>query len=240
MAPQKQFSSMLLLHDHYLFPECSILGYCLLAESVSSAAARQLSCDVSAQLSSAQLSCYPKAQLQLVNSAVRSAATCQLSCTLLAEVKLVISAATCWLSGSLSAHRTLSTRLQSVSSTVIFSSAAIYQLTATHPVAVSSIQLVRVNLLGSMHSAFNIAHTPPSAQDKSCCHYCLLNVTLVIHHQLLMKHTVHWIHSICAHSQCSIQKRISAFTETSRIANKVSDRRQAVPPLGEGRFFALF
>ena len=27
MAPQKQFSLMLLLHDHYLFPECSILGY---------------------------------------------------------------------------------------------------------------------------------------------------------------------------------------------------------------------
>jgi len=36
--------------------------------------------------------------LQLVNSAVRSAATCQLSCTLLAQMTLVISAATCGLS----------------------------------------------------------------------------------------------------------------------------------------------
>ena len=35
---------------------------------------------------------------------VGSAATCQLSCTLLAEMKLVISATTCWLSCSLSAH----------------------------------------------------------------------------------------------------------------------------------------
>ncbi len=63
------------------------LGSSLLAQSVSSAAKRQLSGRVSAQLS-----WYLKAELHLVSSAVRSAATCQLSCTLLAEMKVVISA----------------------------------------------------------------------------------------------------------------------------------------------------
>lgn len=50
-------------------------------QSVSSAATgvAQLLCV------SAQLSCYPKVQLQFVKSAFRSAATCQLSCTLLAH-----------------------------------------------------------------------------------------------------------------------------------------------------------
>ncbi len=61
--------------------------------------ARWVCCNVSAQLS-----CYLKAQLQLVNSAVRSAATCQLSCTLSAQTKFVISAASCWLSCSVSAQ----------------------------------------------------------------------------------------------------------------------------------------
>ena len=42
----------------------------------------------------------------------------------------------------------------------IVMSAAICKLTATRPVAVSSIQLVRVKLLAPRHSAFNIAHTP--------------------------------------------------------------------------------
>ncbi len=46
-------------------------------QSVSSAATRQLSCDVSAQLS-----CYLKAQLQPINSAFISAATGWLSCSL--------------------------------------------------------------------------------------------------------------------------------------------------------------
>lgn len=50
-------------------------------QSVSSAATgvAQLLCVA------AQLSCYPKVQLQFVKSAFRSAATCQLSCTLLAH-----------------------------------------------------------------------------------------------------------------------------------------------------------
>ena len=67
------------------------LGSSLSAQSVSSAATgvAQLRCV------SAQLRCCQKAQLQLVNSAVRSAATCQLSCTLLAQVTLIISAAIC-------------------------------------------------------------------------------------------------------------------------------------------------
>ncbi len=86
-----------------------------------------------------------------------------------------------------------------------------YQLTATQSVAVSTLQLVRVKLLAPRHIAFNIAHRPPSAQDDICCHWCLLNVTFVIHHQLLMKHAAHWIHSICAHFQCSTQKRIASM-----------------------------
>ena len=67
------------------------LASSLSAQSVSSAATgvAQLRCV------SAQLSCYLKAQLQLVNSAVSSAATCQLSYTLLAHMTLTISAAMC-------------------------------------------------------------------------------------------------------------------------------------------------
>ena len=67
------------------------LGSSLSAQSVSSAATgvAQLRCV------SAQLRCCQKAQLQLVNSAVRSAATCQLSCTLLAQMTLITSAAMC-------------------------------------------------------------------------------------------------------------------------------------------------
>ena len=77
----------------------SLAAVCQL-QSVSSAATgvAQLRCV------SAQLRCYQKAQLQLVNSAVRSAATCQLSCTLLAQMTLIISAAMCWKSWSLSPH----------------------------------------------------------------------------------------------------------------------------------------
>ena len=61
---------------------CSVmicqLGSILLAESVSSAATRQLSCDVSAQLSSAQL---------LSKGSVASRQpSCQVSCNLLAEL----------------------------------------------------------------------------------------------------------------------------------------------------------
>ena len=48
-------------------------------------------------------------------------------------------------------------------------SAAVYQLTATRLVVVSSIRLVRVKLLAPRHSAFIIAHTPPSAQDDIRC-----------------------------------------------------------------------
>jgi len=76
-------------------------------QSVSSVC--QLSCNTAAQLrcvSSAQLSSAAIRRLSCNSStqAVRSAATCQLSCTLLAEMKVVISAATRWLSCSLSAH----------------------------------------------------------------------------------------------------------------------------------------
>ena len=75
----------------------------LSAQPVSSAVQLQLGCNTSAmcQLRSAairQLSCNMKAQLQFV----RSAATRQLSCTLLAQMKLAFSAATCWLRFSLS------------------------------------------------------------------------------------------------------------------------------------------
>ncbi len=48
------------------------------------------------------------------------------------------------------------------------SSAAILQLTAT-PVAGSSKHLVRVMLLAPRHAAFHVAHTPPSAQNDTCC-----------------------------------------------------------------------
>ena len=108
---------------------------------------------------------------------------------------LVISAATCWLSCSLSPH------LNPVHSAVVcqckcvlsawlwyVSSAVICQLTAKRPVAASSTRLVRVKLLAPTHSAFIIAHTPPSAQDDMSCHWSLLNVASVIHHQLMMKH----------------------------------------------------
>ena len=50
-----------------------------------------------------QLSCNLSDQLQHVNSAVSSVATYKLSCTLSAQMKVVISTATCWLSCSLSA-----------------------------------------------------------------------------------------------------------------------------------------
>ena len=39
--------------------------------------------------------------------------------------------------------------------------------------------------------------------------------------------------------QCWLMLTLWAFTETSRIANKVSDSRQPVPPLGEGSFCSL-
>ena len=160
-----------------------LLSHDLSAWQLSIRSVCQLSCSTAAQLrcvSSAQLSCYPKAQLQLVNSAVRSAATCQLSCTLLAEMTLVISAATCWLSCCLSAHRMLSTRLQSVSSTVFcqlacdmsarqhcLRSAGIYQLTANCPLAVSSFHSVRVKL-----------------QVQDTVH----STSLIYHHQLRLTH----------------------------------------------------
>ncbi len=95
------------------------LGSSLSMQSVSSAAIRQLSCNVSAQLHPGSSS------TKLVISAARSAATCQLSCTLLAQMTFVILAATCRLSCSLSSFglcplgRSLSTQLYSVSLTVI-------------------------------------------------------------------------------------------------------------------------
>ena len=166
---------------------CSVmicqLGSSLLAQSVSSAATRQLSCDVSvqhssvqlssaqlssAQLSSGQLRCYLKAQLQLVNSAVRSAATCQLSCTLLAEMKLVISAATCWLSCSLSA------RLCSVSLAVIclLNSNLLAQLQS-----ISSLPLVQL-----LSAQFNLS-------GSSCWHQGTLHSTSLIHHHHQLRMT---------------------------------------------------
>ena len=76
---------------------CSVmtcqLGSSLSAQSVSSAATWQFSCGISAQLS-----CYLKAQLQLVNSAVSSPATCQLSCKLSARLHPVTSDESCHLS----------------------------------------------------------------------------------------------------------------------------------------------
>ena len=83
-----------------------LLSHDLSAWQLSVGSVCQLSCNTAAQLrcvSSAQLSSAAIRRLTC-NSAVRSAATCQLSCTLLAAMKLVISAATCWLSCSLSAH----------------------------------------------------------------------------------------------------------------------------------------
>ena len=50
----------------------------------------------------------------------------------------------------------------------------------------------------------------------------LAECDFVIHHQLLMEHTVHWIHSICAHFQCSTQKRIHR-----NIKNSEQSERQA-------------
>ena len=133
-------------------------------QSVSSAAKRQLSSGVSAQLSY-----YLKAQLQLVSSAVRSAATHQLSCTLLAEMKLVISAATCSLSAYWNAvHSAAVCQLgfDMSAQQYFFRSAAIYQFTATRPVAVRSIPLVRFQLLAPRHM--------------------LHSTSLIHHHQLRM------------------------------------------------------
>ena len=90
-------------------------------QSVISAAIYLLSHDMSAWQQSVslvcQFSCNTAAQLYFVSSAAIRRLSYNSSTQLLAETKLVISAATCWVSCSL-LIRTLSTRLQFFSSTV--------------------------------------------------------------------------------------------------------------------------
>ena len=74
---------------------CSVmmcqLGSSLLAQSVSSAATRQLSCDVSVQHSSAQLSSaqLSSAPLLFEGSVATRQLSCQVNCNLSAELHLV-------------------------------------------------------------------------------------------------------------------------------------------------------
>ncbi len=162
-------------------------------------------------LSLAQLSCYLKAQLQPVSSAVRSAATCQLRWYLSSQLQRVGWAVVYLL------FWTPFTRLWSVNASVICQlgcdmSAQLYSVSSLPLVqfAASSIRLVRVKLSTPRHNAFTIAQTPPSAHNNMCCHWCLLNVAFVIHYQLMIKQAVNPMH-ICALFQCSTQKRITSM-----------------------------
>ncbi len=110
--------------QYVISPAICLLSLSAQLQYGSSAAMSQLSRSMSAQLS-----CHLKAQLQLVNSAVRSAATSQLGCTRIVQMKLVMPAATlaelyssfvhCPLSCSLSAQ------LCSVSLAVTYDSCAL-------------------------------------------------------------------------------------------------------------------
>ena len=140
-------------------------------QSVSLGAVRQLSCDVSAQLHpvgsdyTCQLSCQISCNLSAELYPVSSDDACHLSCNVLAELWSVLtwtrplgcsvstSTVFCQLGCDMSAQQSY------------VSSAAISQLTATCPVAVSSICLVRVKLLAQRHNAFNVAYTPISVSE---------------------------------------------------------------------------
>ena len=154
-----------------------------LLQSVISATICLLGHDLSAWHQSVnvvcQLSCNVSAQLHPISSDQ----TRQLSCTLLAQIKLVNSAATCWLkcrmsSSGLCPHGcSLSTQLVFCQLGCNMSAhchsymvAQLKSLSSLPLVQFLSAQLVRVKLLAPRHSAFNVAHTPPSAQDDTCCY----------------------------------------------------------------------
>jgi len=146
--------------QYVISPAICLLSLSAQLQYGSSAAMSQLSRSMSAQLS-----CHLKAQLQLVNSAVRSAATSQLGCTRIVQMKLVMPAATlaelyssfvhCPLSCSLSAQ------LCSVSLAVTYDSCAL-------PCNSTPISVVKRCMRGWVFSCMTKPLT--NSMSCTCCH----------------------------------------------------------------------
>ena len=143
---------------------------------------------------SAQLSCYLIDQLQFVNTAGRAAATCKLSCTLLTQMTLMVSAAMCWMGCSeISSFDLwtltccLSTLLCSVSLAVIcqLNSHVLAQLHISASLPLAESLSAEVNLSGSSCWHLGTLHSTSS----------YTTISWSLHMLLLMKKRIKSMHA---------------------------------------------